>query len=229
MEALPMSGLYVKLDAEYASDDKLIAAGPMAELLYIRGLAFCKRQMVDGVIKTNQLAAVALGIPSAAKHAAALVEHGAWVTVRDGWRIAAWLKRNKSVAEITDDREARRVASMEANHAQHHVGPGKKRSPKCDACRAESRSANAPRSEPITEPKSEPPSEASRIRGRLQEEEPEPEEEEEPEPEEEEEPEPEEEEEPRSSTSLRAANGEPREIQATITQLADRFRIGDTA
>lgn len=158
-----MSGLYVKLDAEYASDDKLIAAGPLAELLYIRGLAFCKRQMVDGIIKTNQLAAVALGIPSAARHAAALVEHGAWAPIDGGWLIAAWLKRNKSAAEIADDREARRVASVEANHAQHHVGTGKKRSPKCEICRAE----RAPKSEPQTEP--------NRTPNRLQEEEPEPE------------------------------------------------------
>lgn len=165
-----MSGLYIKLDAEYASDDKLIAAGPMGELLYVRSLAFCKRQMVDGIIRTNQLNVIALGIPSAKKHAEALVESGAWTLTAEGWQIANWLKHNKSAEQINEDREMRRVASMEANHAQHHVGPDKKASPKCELCRA------------ARPPKSAPQSEANRNSNRLPKEEPEPEEEEKEEP-----------------------------------------------
>lgn len=179
-----MSGLFVKLDAEYATDDKLIAAGPLAELLYVRGLAFSKRQMVDGLIKTNQLPAVGIGIPSPAKHAAKLVEVGAWEVTKDGWVITGWLKRNKSAAAIIEDKALRARASAEANHAQHHVGPGKKKSLKCEICREESG------------PKSAPKSEDNRLRSGLQEPEPEPEPEEEPE----EESEPEEEEEVSSSS-----------------------------
>ena len=46
-----MSGLFVPLDVEYDSDDKMIEAGPMAELLYVRGMAFAKRTGSDGNIR----------------------------------------------------------------------------------------------------------------------------------------------------------------------------------
>lgn len=129
-----MAGLYVKLDAEYAADDKLIEAGPMAELLYIRGLCFCKRTLSDGKIKKSQLASVALGIPSAAKHAQALVTVGAWRATQGGWVIVAWLKRNKSAAQIAEDIEARRLKSLHGNHQRWHVQEGKY-DPTCELCK----------------------------------------------------------------------------------------------
>lgn len=156
-----MSGLFVKIDAEYPSDDEFIEAGPMAELLFIRGCCFCKRKRLDGTISRAQLDIVAGKIPSAAKHAAKLVEVGLWELTDDGWLILSWLKWNKSAAEIVDDKEARRRASVEANHAQHHVGVGKRTSPKCEICRAEQ--------PPPTAPKSAPKSENDRTRNRLQE------------------------------------------------------------
>lgn len=131
-----MSGLYVKLDAEYACDPRLLEAGPLAELLYIRGLCFCKRTMVDGIITDRQLNVIALGIPKAKEHAAALVECGAWLRSDTGWIVSSWLKHNKSVAEIVLDKEARRAASALANHTQYHVGAGKKPSAKCELCRS---------------------------------------------------------------------------------------------
>jgi len=126
--------LYVPLDVDYASDDKLIEAGPMAELLYVRGLAFCKRTMSDGVIRRSQLAAVGLGIPAAAKHAQRLVDVGAWAATPHGWRVVAWLKRNKSAAQIRHDGEAKKAASVLANHKRWHIGEGKDASPTCPLC-----------------------------------------------------------------------------------------------
>lgn len=117
-----MAGLYVPLDVDYATDDKLIEAGPMAELLYVRSLCFAKRTMRDGQIARSQLAAVALGIPSAAKHAQRLVDVGAWTASKTGWTITAWLKHNKPAASIRADSEAKKAASLLANHERWHVG-----------------------------------------------------------------------------------------------------------
>ena len=94
--------LFVKLNAEYNTDDEFIEAGPMAELLYIRALAFCKRKMLDGTISTGQLISVCGGFPQA-----------------DGWTVTGWAKWNKSAAEITDEQESRRRASMEAPHSRY--------------------------------------------------------------------------------------------------------------
>ncbi len=129
-----MSGLYVPLDVEYDSDDKLILAGPMAELLYVRGLAFCKRTMSNGDITRAQLAVVGRGIPSAAKHASALVETGAWLDQGDRWHVAAWLKRNKSVAEIKQDKANKKVASEMGNHKRWHTGPDGHPKADCSLC-----------------------------------------------------------------------------------------------
>ena len=157
-----MPGIFVKLDAEYPSDDEFIEAGPMAELLYIRGLCFCKRKRLDGVITTRQLAAVAHGIRNRGAAVRSLIETGLWIETDDGWYISAWLKHNKTAEQIAADQEAKTRASIEGNHAQHHVGPGKKPSYKCPICREN----GAPKPEPKPEPVSP--------QGGLQEEEPEP-------------------------------------------------------
>lgn len=147
-----MSGLFVPLDVEYDSDDKMIEAGPMAELLYVRGMAFAKRTGSDGNIRRSQLVIVGRSIPSAAKHAAALVRVGAWVETADGWHIAAWLKRNKPMAEIAADKHRRKAASQKANHDQYHTGPSGKPSTTCPLCAP----ISEPKSDASTVPKSAP-------------------------------------------------------------------------
>lgn len=147
-----MSGLFVPLDVEYDSDDKMIEAGPMAELLYVRGMAFAKRTGSDGNIRKSQLVIVGRAIPNAGKQAHALVRVGAWVETDDGWHIAAWLKRNKPMAEIAADKQRRKAASQKANHDQYHTGPAGKPSTACPFCAPKSE----PKSDASTEPKSAP-------------------------------------------------------------------------
>ena len=129
-----MSGVFVPLDAEYDSDDKVMEAGHIAELLYVRGLAFSKRTMSDGNITRAQLAIVGRGIPSAKRQAERLVLVGLWTETAKGWHIVAWAKRNKSAQEIDRIRTARKTASMEANHQRWHVGPEGKPSATCPLC-----------------------------------------------------------------------------------------------
>ena len=43
------------LSAHYYKDDAVADAGPMAELLYVRGLAFCADVLSDGYISDTQL------------------------------------------------------------------------------------------------------------------------------------------------------------------------------
>ncbi|MEJ7724318.1 MAG: hypothetical protein WKF64_08440 [Ilumatobacteraceae bacterium] len=160
-----MAGLYVPLDVDYATDDKLIEAGPMAELLYVRSLCFAKRTMRDGQIARSQLAAVALGIPSAAKHAQRLVDVGAWTASKTGWTITAWLKHNKPAASIRADSEAKKAASLLANHERWHVGEGRKRSATCPLCNPRT----DPTSHPDSDPNPDPASESTESEGRQSE------------------------------------------------------------
>ena len=135
-----MSGLFVKLDVEYASDDKMVEAGPMAELLFVRGLCFCKRNAAtDGEISSAQLALVAVGIPNPKKHAARLVEVAAWSKTERGWRVAAWLKRNRSNADIQAQLEMASALGIQGNHDRWHTGAEGKISAKCPICLSQHR------------------------------------------------------------------------------------------
>jgi hypothetical protein len=107
--------LHVQLDVDYYDDPKIIDAGEKAELLYLRGLAFCKKNWrADGFITDGQLVrSVAPGLTSVQARAKRLVEVGLWVRDTDdlfgngkGYRVVAWLKRNPSAAEIEANRRA---------------------------------------------------------------------------------------------------------------------------
>lgn len=139
--------LHVQLDVEYASDPKIIDAGPMAELLYVRALCFAKRTMRDGCITQSQLRTISIGIPSASRQAQRLVDVGAWEKTGDGWRIAAWLKRNKSADRITSDMAAKRMKSLLGNHERWHV-KADRFDPTCELCNP----YNGPHKDPHRDP-----------------------------------------------------------------------------
>lgn len=139
--------LFVPLDVDYASDEKVIAAGPMAELLFVRALAFSKRTLSDGRIRKAQLPVVAYGITGQTKLAARLVHVGLWVTAEDGWQISGWSKRNKSAAAIADGTAKKRVAGQKANHERwHHDG---RTSDECPFCVSDSDSDSDIRNRPV--------------------------------------------------------------------------------
>lgn len=128
-----MAGMiYVQLDADYDSDDRLLEAGPLAELLYVRGLAFAKRTLSDGHITRAQLAIVGRAIPTVRKHAQRLVDTGAWKETATGYEISAWKKRNKSAAEVAATGAQRQAAAIRANHDRWHTQG--RRSSTCPLC-----------------------------------------------------------------------------------------------
>jgi hypothetical protein len=97
------NGSYAPLSAHYYKDDAIDEAGEAAELLYVRGLAFCADVLSDGFISDRQLVRfVGVGMFDAIDRAVRLVEVGLWETVEGGYRVKSWLDWNRSRAEITD-------------------------------------------------------------------------------------------------------------------------------
>ena len=97
------NGSYAPLSARYYKDDAIATAGERAELLYIRGLAFCAEVLSDGFITDIQLTRfVGVGMAGVASRAKRLVEVELWVRddERGGYWIASWLKWNQSKDEI---------------------------------------------------------------------------------------------------------------------------------
>lgn len=97
------NGSYAPLSAHYYKDDAIADAGEGAELLYIRGLAFCADVVEDGFISETQLQRfVGVGMRDAGKRAARLVEVGLWLKEAGGYRVKAWLKWNRSKQDIVE-------------------------------------------------------------------------------------------------------------------------------
>ena len=97
------NGSYAPLSAHYYKDDGLIEAGEKAELLFVRGLAFCAEVLSDGFISDAQLTRfVGAGLAGARARAERLLQVGLWERDDDagGYRIRSWAKWNLSRDEI---------------------------------------------------------------------------------------------------------------------------------
>lgn len=95
-------GSYAPLSTSYYEDEAIAAAGFKAELLYVRSLAFCAKQLRNGYINRNQLSYFSVGLPGPERLAAKLVEVGLWVAAGDGWVLRSWLDWNRSREEIME-------------------------------------------------------------------------------------------------------------------------------
>jgi hypothetical protein len=126
-----MPGLYVPLDVNYFDDDKILTVPPMAELLYVRGLAFAKRARTNGLLAGRQLGVFGARIDHAKRYAGLLVGCGLWQQVDDGWYITAWLRRNGAVDDVT---EIRADAGAMGAHIRWHV-KRRRPDPNCEHCR----------------------------------------------------------------------------------------------
>jgi hypothetical protein len=113
-------GAFVPLDINYPRDPAIRRAGEAAELLYVRAMAFVKGAGTDGVVYEWDLPAVAVGLKGAEKRVEALVKHGLWEPVDDGWLIRSWAKWNMSQDEIRKDRAAKKAGAILTNHKRNH-------------------------------------------------------------------------------------------------------------
>lgn len=99
------NGSYAPLSCNYYKDDAIAGLSNKAELLYVRGLAFCADVLSDGFISDAQLARfVAVGIAGHAALARELDRVGLWVRDDDegGYWVKSWEKYNLLKAEIVE-------------------------------------------------------------------------------------------------------------------------------
>lgn len=98
-------GSYAPLSAHYYKDDAIAEAGEGAELLYVRGLAFCADVLEDGFISDTQLVRFpGVGMSDARERADRLVAVGLWRRddKRKGFHVKSWLLWNLSRKQIED-------------------------------------------------------------------------------------------------------------------------------
>lgn len=100
------SRTYFKLDDHLPENPKIIAAGEDAELLYIHGLAYCSRQLTNGVIpKAIVPRLVAKG---AEKRSQALVANELWIDRGDSFEVHDYLLHQRSREQIENERRKAR-------------------------------------------------------------------------------------------------------------------------
>lgn len=99
------NGSYAPLSAHYYKDDAIAEVGVKAELLYVRGLAWCADVLKDGFISDTALSRfVSVGIPGAQALAKKLDAAGLWIRDDDegGYWVKSWEKWNLTKAEIDE-------------------------------------------------------------------------------------------------------------------------------
>jgi hypothetical protein len=127
--------LHVQLNVDYADDPKLADVSRSARLLYVDMLCKAKRTLNDGIFTLSQIRKLMYPEPPARadKALAELVATGAVTRTGAGYAVTAWLKRNKSRAQIEQDRRDAEAAALLGNHKRWHVARGE-RDPKCRHC-----------------------------------------------------------------------------------------------
>ena len=111
--------VYVPLDANYMRDPRIRRAGPDAELLYIRSLAYAKGGETDGFVHAYDLQVIAVGLRNTTSRVAALVAEKAWEEREGGWFIRGWFNWNDPVDKLREQKRKRAEGAAKTNHKRH--------------------------------------------------------------------------------------------------------------
>lgn len=111
-------GRYAALAGGYYDDPAVIAAGPDAELLYIRLLSWCAlHPETDGAVPA-EVATSRLGLTDAAARLDALTTHGLVTADATTITVTSWVRWNGSWGDITAKSDARKAAARERKARQ---------------------------------------------------------------------------------------------------------------
>ena len=114
---------WLRLAADYSLDPSIIDAGWDAELLYLRGLAYCRLSGTDGRISLGAVKRIAVGYegePSALVYR--LIDQGLWLPWNDG---TGYSVRNYDAWQMTEfayRRKAEQNAERQRRYRQRKQG-----------------------------------------------------------------------------------------------------------
>ena len=142
---------FVPLHVHYRRDRAIRKAGPDAELLFIRALAFARANRTGGMIEDFDLDEIGAGLNDPTASATALVDVNLWLTSGTGWIIRSFEKWNPAGAS---------ESGTFGNHKRWHLDRGLV-APNCPHCPAEP----SPDDPPIIAPES--PRSSPRVGGDI--------------------------------------------------------------
>ena len=118
--------LFVKVDVFYQLDPKVMAVGPEAELMFLRGLAWSKARQTDGEVPMSAISFLGLGLrDDPMEIAGRLVIHGIWEATDDGYRVPfdKWSKWQVTREQVQEISKKRSEAGKKGNEARWGKGP----------------------------------------------------------------------------------------------------------
>lgn len=124
-----MKGPFVPLSVSYRENDRMLGVEPLAELVFVRGLAFAKEKFSDGFIGRRQVRLLAGDLEQTYDVDGdflinQLVTVGLWEVVPGGWVVEGWADWNAL--------DSSRAGTL-GNHERWHVRKGTT-SPDCPHC-----------------------------------------------------------------------------------------------
>lgn len=128
--------VYVPLDVNFLRDPRIRRAGPDAELLYLRSLAYSKGGETDGFVHDYDLEVIAVGLKNVQRRVDALVREKAWEPREGGWFICGWFKWNKATDKLREEKRKRAEGAAKTNHGKH-IERGVAYVPSCLVCLGE--------------------------------------------------------------------------------------------
>lgn len=113
--------LFIKVDVNFQLDPKIMAVGPEAELMFLRGLAWSKSRQTDGEVPMSALPLLALGLrDEPLEIAGRLVIHGIWQATDDGYRVPfeKWSKWQVTKVQVDEISRKRSDAGRKGNEVR---------------------------------------------------------------------------------------------------------------
>lgn len=125
---------WAKIDDQMQHHPKIMAAGPIAELLQYRAIQYCCRYLTDGFLPVKAVASLLTGLdgiglyPSRQQREgymavqghdadeldwpSIMVAHGLWESRKNGFHVHDFLEYNRSKSDVLAEREAKRSAGV---------------------------------------------------------------------------------------------------------------------
>lgn len=100
--------LYVRLQTEILTDEKILAAGPEAFTVWARGLCYSKQHLTDGFIPEGALTIVGLGVRNRKRAIKTLLDLGLWETCEGGYTVGSekWARHQTTKEQVESERES---------------------------------------------------------------------------------------------------------------------------
>jgi hypothetical protein len=99
--------LYIRLECDALTDEKVLAASGDSFALWVKGLLYSKQHLTDGFVPSVALPIIGVGVKRTDKAAAELVSVGLWTKVDGGYAIGVekWARYQTSKDQVDKQRE----------------------------------------------------------------------------------------------------------------------------